>query len=229
MATTRWRSSLSNIETRLRRSLGLAGPIELELAPNLTPVVICDDATRPGTASEVRGRRWRTTKVVGLTSGQNGTVWLYVEQPQIATTGSQNTSYVGGVIVDAIEIGVGAASVASSLQVGVAIFATPLVLAPGIPVAVTTKDVYFVDPMKFDGELAPLSTGSSATQTLYAARPIWEFQLAAPLAPAMNAPIRALAGDLFLNWNSCLVVGTGVALGGGGTCNLWVTIAGRVF
>lgn len=58
MATERWLSSLANIETRLRRSLGLAGPVgtKLDAPATVTPVVIVDDATRPGGHALQRGR-----------------------------------------------------------------------------------------------------------------------------------------------------------------------------
>jgi len=59
MATSRWRSSIANVETRIRRSLGLAGPIGTDLPDPLqiSPVMIVDDATRPGSAAQ-RGRRF---------------------------------------------------------------------------------------------------------------------------------------------------------------------------
>jgi len=77
MATTRWRSSLANIETRLRRSLGIAGPIGLDLTDPLpmVPVVIADDARRPG-SQPFRGRRFawlghveNVTNMTGYTHG----------------------------------------------------------------------------------------------------------------------------------------------------------------
>lgn len=69
MSTKTWRSSLANVETRLRRSLGLAGPIDLGLpAPlPLQPVVLADDATRPG-GGTLRGRRF----TAHLTASQPG-------------------------------------------------------------------------------------------------------------------------------------------------------------
>jgi hypothetical protein len=57
--TNKWSSSLGNIETRLRRSLGLSGPIGLTLPEPLPlqPIVLTDDATRPGSCT-FRGRRF---------------------------------------------------------------------------------------------------------------------------------------------------------------------------
>lgn len=62
MPTDRWLSSLANIETRLRRSLGLAGPVgtRIEQPAIVQPVILADDATRPGAVvgAGIRGRRF---------------------------------------------------------------------------------------------------------------------------------------------------------------------------
>lgn len=61
MSTSKWSSSLANVETRIRRSLGIAGPIGAQLPDDplpIQPVVLVDDATRPGGHLTVRGRSW---------------------------------------------------------------------------------------------------------------------------------------------------------------------------
>lgn len=49
--------NFANIEDKMRRSLGLVGEVGTEFTPHISPVVIADDATRPGCAS-FRGRRF---------------------------------------------------------------------------------------------------------------------------------------------------------------------------
>lgn len=228
MATSRWRSSLSNIETRLRRSLGLAGPIGLELPdpPPLTPVVIADDATRPGCGSELRGRRWRVTKTFSVLAGNQGSFWLFAEPPYAPSTGRPD-NYSGGVIVDKIEMTFGTAIAAAVYVPQIAIFATPLAISPGIPIAVTTHDVYFVDPMKFDGEPAPLATGFDPVQTPNAARKVWEATIPMASSNFQSGLVAPNLGDIFLNWNSCLVIGNGV--NAASSTALYLNVAGRVF
>lgn len=53
-------TSLANIEDRLRRSLGLVGEVGTSFRPDIIPVVIADDATRPG-MSTTRNRRFTVT------------------------------------------------------------------------------------------------------------------------------------------------------------------------
>jgi len=63
VATEKWVGSLNRVAERIRRSIGWtsAGGILLDLPrpPLLTPVLLADDGTRPGTAAQQsRGRRW---------------------------------------------------------------------------------------------------------------------------------------------------------------------------
>jgi hypothetical protein len=57
MAFERARQSLSDLEDRLRRAFGLAGPIGASLKPDLTPVLIGGDLREPGHSFN-RGRSW---------------------------------------------------------------------------------------------------------------------------------------------------------------------------
>lgn len=225
MTTTRWRSSLANVETRLRRSLGLSGPIDLALddPPILTPVIIADDATRPGTASEVRGRRFRATRSVATTGLQTGSVWLFVEPPAPFPS-SVTTRNQGGVIIDDITVTVNCNAAATAYQLMLSYFSTNLVLAPGIPVALQ-KQVYFVDPMKANGEPADLQIGADATVSPSVGTPIAEMQFVASGAANNVAPYRLFAGDLFLNWNSAICLGNVNPV----AAVLYVNFAGRIF
>lgn len=56
------------MEERLRRSLGLAGLIEAAFEPLAVPIVIVDDATRPGTAT-YRNRGFQARHLITLTGG----------------------------------------------------------------------------------------------------------------------------------------------------------------
>lgn len=53
-------TSLANIEDRLRRSLGLVGEVGTSFSPDLKPIILADDATRPG-MSTTRNRRFTVT------------------------------------------------------------------------------------------------------------------------------------------------------------------------
>jgi len=61
-------TSLAGVEERLRRSLNLVGLQQIDFQPAVTPVVLVDDATRPGCQS-YRGRRWTDSALVTLTAG----------------------------------------------------------------------------------------------------------------------------------------------------------------
>lgn len=84
MATQRWLSSLANIETRLRRSLGLAGPVgtKLDAPATVMPVVIVDDATRPGGHALVRGRGFSfASQIVVDVDTADFRTYLYTDSP----------------------------------------------------------------------------------------------------------------------------------------------------
>lgn len=222
MATTNWRSSLGNIETRLRRSLGIAGPIALEISKDLTPVVISDDSTRPGASSSFRGRRFKGALALSIAAATNGSVWAYCETPEGAT---RTDPYAGGVIIDMIDITpVVPALPASILQIGLVFFPTPLVLTPGIPVAVTEDLFYFSDPLRVPTEFAPVSGGfGNAVQVqTNGGRLLWYRGFRCDGVASVKLPV-----DLFLNWNSCVAVGnlTNVA----SQLDLYVNVHGRIF
>jgi len=229
MATTSWRSSLANIESRLRRSLGLSGPVDLALERplQLLPVVIVDDSTRPGTATQVRGRRFRATYNNSFAAGNRVSHWLFVSPPDSAAA-ARPDAFSGGVIIDRVTYST-VAAVNSNIVVMLGIFATSSVLGIGIPVAVANTDVYFVDPMRTDGEPAPLSASVITTQDPGIARRIWEHTHPSILGAGgvFTPPIVIPCGDIFLNWNSCLVFGISNLLTQATT--VYVTYEGRVF
>lgn len=68
MSERQARTSLGQIEERLRRALGLAGNIGASFEPKLTPVIIAGDATAPGNP-QFRGRRFNasTDETPGVT------------------------------------------------------------------------------------------------------------------------------------------------------------------
>jgi hypothetical protein len=209
----------------LRRALSLSGPIDLEIQSqsplHLQPVVIVDDVTRPGADAEFRGRHFRNTRTFSIAVGQTGSYWLFAEGPY-----GIGEPFPGGVIIDSIDVSLNSTT-AQTFHPVLGIYPRPLVLNPGIPIAVTQRDVFFVDPMKTDAEPAPLQTGISGTQTAYAARPIWEMQIRTASGTFQLGPHVLPAGDIFLEWNSCLVFGTGQAVAQATT--IYVNIAGRVF
>lgn len=57
MAFERAKTSLAEIENKLRKALGLAGPIGASLDPTLSPTFITGDSRDPGIAT-FRGRKW---------------------------------------------------------------------------------------------------------------------------------------------------------------------------
>lgn len=230
MTTSRWRSSLGNIETALRRKLGIAGPIGLELGePSiLTPVVIADDATRPGSSSALRGRRFRAFQTFSVGTAAQGSWFLLADSPYVGTSQGRLDTYSGGVIIDRLTVTCNSVTANSVYELAVVFWATPLLLAPGLPIAVSTFNVYMVDPMRIDAEPAPLQTGFSATQNpASSGRVIWQGQLNS--GPGAGQGVYDIPmGDVFLNWNSALAIGNPVAVGGAAV-TVCFNISGRVF
>lgn len=231
MTTSRWRSSLQDVETRLRRSLGIAGPINLEMEdpPRLTPVVLSDDATRPGTAESLHNRRWRVNLPIGtIAAGQRGSSWLFADGPAAPSSSRPNT-FIGGVIIDEIEISaVCPGTLTHIAYLGMFLFPTALVLSPGIPVVIAANTARFTDPCRSATEVAPVGTGFDiiVPPETGGGPMVWEM----PLLCNGNNRLRIKA-DMFLNWNSALSFGQ-TALSGAapvGGLNLTVNVAGRVF
>lgn len=103
MATQRWKSSLANIEARLRRSLGIAGPVGLDLPDPLPlmPVVLADDLTRPGAASPFRGRRFRiAANAFTVLAADNGSQTIVTDAPNGAIIDALNVQFVASAVAD---------------------------------------------------------------------------------------------------------------------------------
>lgn len=225
MTTTRWRSSLGNIETALRRKLGIAGPIGLELGePSvLTPVVIADDLTRPGASSALRGRRFRVS--TNFSAATQGAWFVLADAPYVGSTQGRPDTYAGGVVIDRITMSANCAA-AIAFHPCVVYWPTPLMFAPGLPIAVTTFDGWMVDPMRIDAEPAPILTGVGNPQNpASAGRVIWEAQV--HVGPGL-ATVFDIPADFFLNWNSAIAIGNRVS-NGGNPVTMYANISGRVF
>lgn len=71
--------ALGNIETRLRRSLALAGIISAGFEPTAIPVLQADDLTRPG-CNDISNRRFQATIATGIaTLTTNSVTWRAVQ------------------------------------------------------------------------------------------------------------------------------------------------------
>lgn len=226
MATSTWRSSLAQVETRLRRSLGLAGPIDLELErpPKLTPVVLSDDATRPGTASTLRGRRWMATVTPGtIAIGNRGSVQLFADPPY-GPSGSLSDPYAGGIIVDRMTMS-NRQSGGSSLRWVMHAFPSDLVLAPGLPLPATPDNARFVDPTKTGSEVAPVALYGSATiPPETGGGPQISRWVTATGASNFQQEL-----EIFLNWNSALIVGVDPVTVPAAALDVEFTFFGRIF
>jgi hypothetical protein len=164
MATTRWRSSLANVEARMRRSLGIAGPIDLALSdpPILTPVAIADDLTRPGCASDLRGRRWAQSHNMAILAAANGSHALVCNAPN-------------GAVIDSVFLSPATqAAPATFVELQVRYFTVAQVAAAVIPYAVVTRAGFNVDPMNSNTDQGPCLEASSGIVAIGAGQPIWD-------------------------------------------------------
>lgn len=226
MGTSKWSSSLGNAETRLRRLLGIAGPIDLamEQPARLTPVIITEDATGPGTASSLRGRRFKTRLAVSVVQGSTGSAWLLVEEP-VGPSAGRSERFSGGVVIDWLEImAVTVPAPATIFQVGMIVFPTDLVISPGIPVGGFLPTVFYTDPLRSATEVAPLAQASAPAGQLQTNGGIivaeWWMKgdgLSRWLVPA----------DMFLNYNSAIAFGNRIAVLA--NMDLAVNVHGRIF
>lgn len=229
MATSEWHSSLANVENRLRRSLGLSGPVDLALKPELTPVIVSDDSTRPGASSQLRGRFWMASVPIGIGVGQRGSAWLFCDAPY-ANSGQVDFQQ-GGIIVDRITVGFRSVGGANTLRLTMYAFPTDLVLAPGIPIAVTPNNARFCDPTRSGSEVAPVALyGSGVTPPETGGGPqIYRWDLHGPVAGGVVAGTLQEELKIFLNWNSALVVGIDPTTVPGFAEELAVSYQGRIF
>lgn len=218
MATSRWKSSLANIEARMRRSLGISGPINLALedSPRIMPVAIADDFTRPGCATDLRGRRWASSQgtiVVG--GGAVGGVVLRCDAP----AGAQ------GIVFDTLELA-WTDSVAPATQLmtfEVMYWTAAQVQAGGLPFAVVTRGGLMVDPMNSATDAPPLLEGNSTVvSALTGGQGIWFARLL-----GNGAAYRTIPLDLFLPRDAA--IGFGNATVSAGAATFWYCWRGRVF
>jgi hypothetical protein len=229
VATSRWSSSLSNIEARIRRSLGIAGPINLTIdeQPKIQPVMIVDDATRPGAAaSDLRGRRWALTHVGNnVQGGASGCLFIVSRVPQ-TTVGLGDK---GGVIVDSLELSWRGAVTTQLIQTEVR-YASSWETEP----AVSIRDGWMVDPIGNQGspgatvgsyEPSPMDAGGDAAVASggFGVR-IWEGTLISNGWQSVRIPL-----DLFLWPTAFLVIGNSVPLVAAQPAQMFANWRGRVF
>jgi hypothetical protein len=129
--------------------------------------------------------------------------------------------------VDAIEISA-VSTVAGNITIGVFYFPTVLVLAPGLPIAIGTSNVFYVDPMRVDGEPAPLQTGNDGAvdPATGGGRKIWESRITFGAA-GQAGTVKLQPADIFLNDNSALLIG--ITANAPGIVTWEVSAKGRVF
>lgn len=228
MATSRWASSLANIEARIRRSLGIAGPINLDLAekPSLLPVMLVDDLTRPGcVASDYRGRRWAVSNLTNMVDGLQRGCAFAVAGGLTTLVGNQGK---GGVIVDTLELAWRGATITQIVQTEVR-YASPFTVQP----AVNARDGWMVDP------IGPPNGGSAGPGTYETSPMLSGFDIVVPAAGFgqriweghLVTDGRRVVIDLnvFLHEQAFLVFGNSIALVVGQQAQLFWTMRGRVF
>lgn len=209
MATTRWKSSLANVETRIRRSLGIAGPINSEIGDPLgiIPVVLVDDATRPGSVvgAGIRGRRWSWSPAAGIVGTTHRLIATLI------------TDSPSGVIIRRVTISTNAGAGGVFFRIGIA--------APGAtyPAGATpvTRDVNYVEGMLSATDLAPVLIGTSGAQDAeptVGIKVVWEMNL-----PNTNVPI-IVPCDFFLPNGAGMWVASAITTG-----TMGVNIAGEVY
>jgi hypothetical protein len=136
--------------------------------------------------------------------------------------------FENGCNVDEIEVFVNCPVVANSVvSIGVFYFPTVLVIAPGLPLAIATTDVFFIDPMRVDAEPAPLKSGVGAAvdPATGGGRLIFEGKI--DVHASAGGSIKMSPAGIFLNDNSALIIGT--TLNVPAAIVMTVNIAGRVF
>ncbi|HMG19282.1 MAG TPA: hypothetical protein VK573_11195 [Gemmatimonadales bacterium] len=222
MATSKWSSSLANIEARVRRTLGIAGPINLTLDehPNLLPVMLVEDATRPGAASDYRGRRWACAITPGTIAGSGqGMVEL-----MYSASGAPSLAPGPGLVVDTLEVSAQAATTTQIVTMAVyynAPFEAPdtALLRSGAmvdPIGKTGFPGTYESPPIFVGSSAVLPVGTTGARIWTGFLPCTGLGIIIPL-------------DLYMLEQAFLAVGNSVALVAGQPATFWFTFRGRVF
>lgn len=208
--TTLWKGSLGGIAERLRRSLAWtsAGGLNVEFSGspiNLQPVVIADDATRPGGGGP-RNRRWMTwARFEDVPIGD--TFWMGIATEGFLT-GNVNSST--GVIVDRIDI-------ACEGQHN----PTVVIIPPGgaLPqfivdaVVANTRVPIFVDGMKTVNDWAPLWQGETAASDAgapWGGRYVYGVGVG-DQAGVIPGSVLQIPTEIYLQPGSCLIVGPNIA------------------
>jgi hypothetical protein len=225
VSTSRWASSLANIEARMRRSLGIAGPINLTLdkEPKLTPVVIADDLTRPGSvATDFRGRRFAISSVTGTISFAARGQLYWVAAGLNTSVGNVGK---GGVILDSLEFWWQSATPTQVIRTEIRM-AVPWTTHP----AASIRDGFMVDPISDPGApsvpplalQSPMLSGFSVTVPAAGfGNRVWEGWQAA------NGSRVVIDLDYFLHEQAFLTIGNVNTLAA--SAELGAVVRGRVF
>lgn len=150
MATTRWLSSLADLETRIRRVLRIAGPIEtqLEQPAKVIPVAIAADLTVPG--ANVGGmsmRRWMSYHESLAPIAEDEFSGSFLQ----ADTSSR------GAIIDSVDIcRHSSVNLPSDVRVRLMIFAPGLTPNDGSADLTTIRTPLFVEGTQSSSDFAPL-------------------------------------------------------------------------
>lgn len=210
--TTNWKGSLGHIAERLRRSIAWtsAGTLDVQFENPvipIQPVIISDDATRPGTAgvNSPRNRRWMYGQAFeDVLLGDKSWSFLITEG---YLTGSSTQS--NGVIVDQIHI---STEVQSTWQIGI--------IPPGgaLPAAVVSAIVanqrgpIFVDGMRSITDWAPLWQASTLDDPgdPWGGIPVYSIAHGNQAGDTLGEPF-VIPTEIYLQPGSVLFVGPGDA------------------
>jgi hypothetical protein len=175
----------------MRRSLGIAGPIDLTLGepPQLQPVVLADDLTRPGCASDFRGRRFSLTFEVGPIIAAAFGGW------------GTMTDAPNGVVLDSFDVTVNADVVADIVLIGVFLLAPSQLGAHPFPLN-AFRAGWFTDPNDSPSAVAPMLAGQNNLLAVTGQR-IQQFGIRGDGGtPWLNVPL-----GVWLPFNGALMIG----------------------
>jgi hypothetical protein len=159
-----------------------------------------------------------------VAAAAQGSVWLYSDPPE-AGSAQRTDPYAGGVVIDYLDLcPIVPTAPTNIVQLGIVLFPTNLVIAPGIPVAVTTDLFFYSDPLRTSTENAPVSAGfgNAIPVQTNGGILIWQGGFVA------NGQSRfLLPSEFFVNWNSCLAIGN---LGAAAAAiDMYVNVHGRIY
>jgi hypothetical protein len=124
-------TSLGQIEDKLRRALNLAGEVQLQFSPDMTPILIAGDASAPGSAT-YRGRRF--------SGGSN-----------FSHAGAGSVGFKAGdvVVITSLQFMNSTAGVVLTTRLADSSIADPY--------AITTADIPFTERPSAGGDVAPIT------------------------------------------------------------------------